>query len=136
VITKADGDNVKHATEAQAEYQHALHLFPSSNSGWSPKVLTSSSLTKKGIAETWEMITKYKDQTTKSGFFNDNRSNQNASWLHEYFQHLLMVDFQGFTDVQKEMVDLEKQIKDNTISVHAAGKKLLSFYRNVLRKHP
>ena len=136
VITKADGDNVKHATEAQAEYQHALHLFPTSASGWSPTVLTSSSLTKKGIAETWEMITKYKDQTTKSGFFSDNRSNQNASWLQEYFQHLLIVDLHGFTDVQKEMIDLKKQIKDNTLSVHAAGKKLLSFYRNVLRKHP
>lgn len=136
VITKADGDNVKHATEAQAEFQHALHLFPTAASGWSPTVLTTSSHTKKGIAETWEMITKYKDQTTKSGFFSDNRSNQNASWLREYFQHLLMVDFQGFTDVQKEMIDLEKQIKDNTTSVHAAGKKLLSFYRNVLRKHP
>lgn len=135
-ITKADGYNVKHATEAQAEYQHALHLFPTSASGWSPKVLTISSLTKKGIKETWEMIVKYKDQTTKSGFFNENRSKQNASWLQEYFQHLLMVDFQGFTDVQKEMIDLEKQIKDNKISVHAAGKKLLSFYRNVLRKHP
>jgi LAO/AO transport system kinase len=136
VITKADGDNVKHATEAQAEYQHALHLLPSSNSGWSPKVLTSSALTKKGITETWELIVKYKDQTTKSGFFNDNRSDQNASWLQEYFQHLLKVDFQGFTDVQKEMLDLENQIKDNKISVHAAGKKLLSSYRNVLRKHP
>lgn len=136
VITKADGDNVKHATEAQAEYQHALHLFPASASGWSPKVLTSSSLTKKGIAETWEMIVKYKDQATKSGFFNENRSNQNASWLQEYFQHLLKVDFQGFTDVQKEMIDLENQIKGNKISVHAAGKKLLSSYRNVLRKHP
>jgi len=34
------------------------------------------------------------------------------------------------------MIDLENQIKENKISVHAAGKKLLSSYRNVLRKHP
>jgi len=135
VITKADGDNVKHATEAQAEYQHAMHLFPSSESGWKPKVLTCSSLTKKGIAETWEMITKYKDQTSKSGFFENNRSKQNTSWLHEYFQHLLKIDFQRFTDIKIELANLEKQIEDKKISVHAAGKKLLSSYRNVLRKH-
>lgn len=135
VITKADGDNVKHATEAQAEYQHALHLFPSSASGWKPKVLTCSSITKKGISETWEMIMKYKDQATTSGFFANNRAKQNASWLQEYFQHLLRIDFQRFIGVQKELTDLEKQIIDKKISVHAAGNKLLSSYHNALKKH-
>lgn len=38
VITKADGDNVKRAKEAQADYQHALHLFSDSASGWKPEV--------------------------------------------------------------------------------------------------
>lgn len=135
VITKADGDNVKHATEAQAEYQHALHLFPASASGWRPKVLTCSSLTNNGIAETWEVIVKYKEHSTQSGFFEDNRSKQNASWLHEYFQYLLKTDFQQFTNVQKEMIELEKQIINKTISVHAAGSKLLSSYHNALKKH-
>lgn len=135
VITKADGDNVKHATEAQAEYQHALHLFPASASGWRPKVLTCSSLTKNGVAETWEVIAKYKEYTTQSGFFEDNRSKQNASWLQEYFQHLLRIDFQQFTDVQKEMIDLEKQIINKKISVHAAGSKLLASYHNAVKKH-
>jgi LAO/AO transport system kinase len=134
VITKADGDNVKHATEAQAEYQHALHLFPSSDSGWKPKVLTCSSLVHTGIKEIWELILKYKEQTTPSGFFEENRSKQNASWLQEYFQHLLKVDLQRFTDVQNEMVDLEKMIVDKTISVHAAGKKLLASYHQALKK--
>lgn len=135
VITKADGDNVKHATEAQAEYQHALHLLPASASNWKPKVLTSSSLTKTGIGETWEMISKYKGQAIQSGFLESTRMKQNASWLQDYFQQLLTNDFRRFTTVQKELADLEKQIIDKKISVHAAGNKLLSSYHNELKKH-
>jgi LAO/AO transport system kinase len=133
VITKADGDNVKHATEAQAEYQHALHLFPSASSGWKPKVLTCSSITKKGISEIWDIILKYKTQTDSSGFFSKNRAQQNTTWLQEYFQYLLKNDFKKFITVQQELATLEKQISDNKISVHAAGTKLLSAYRQALR---
>ena len=42
VITKADGENMRKATAAKAEYQSALHLFPAAESNWSPKVLTCS----------------------------------------------------------------------------------------------
>ncbi len=133
VITKADGDNVKHATEAQAAYLHALHLFPSSSSGWSPQVLTCSALTKKGIAEIWSMILKYKNQTEASGFFAKNRAQQNTTWLHEYFQYLLQIDFQRFTSLQKEIDSLEKDIADKKISVHAAGNRLLASYHRALK---
>ncbi|HEU5289793.1 MAG TPA: methylmalonyl Co-A mutase-associated GTPase MeaB [Cyclobacteriaceae bacterium] len=135
LITKADGDNVKHATEAQAEYQHALHLLPTSESNWKPKVLTCSSLTKKGIPEIWQMIESYKDQTTQSGFLEENRMQQNASWLQEYFQELLNNDFRRFTEVQNELTALEKQIINKEISLHAAGNKLLSSYYKALKKH-
>src|SRR6478609_11290562 len=64
VITKADGDNVDHATRAQAEYQHALHLFPASSSGWEPRVVTASALKGKGIDAVWKMITEYQSLTT------------------------------------------------------------------------
>jgi LAO/AO transport system kinase len=133
VITKADGDNVKHATEAQAAYQHALHLFPLSSSGWSPQVLTCSALTKKGIPEIWNMILKYKNQTEAAGFLAKNRAQQNTTWLHEYFQYLLQIDFQRFTSLQKEIDSLEKEIADKKISVHAAGNRLLASYHRALK---
>ena len=134
IITKADGENVKQATEAQAEYQHALHLFPASASGWSPKVLTCSSVTKKGIPEIWDMILKYKDQLSVNGFFETYRSKQNSAWLNEYFQRLLQTDFQRFTGVKNELLKLEKEVAGKKISVHAAGSKLLASYRDALKK--
>lgn len=133
-ITKADGDNVKHATEAQAEYQHAMHLFPASVSGWKPKVLTCSSINRTGIKEIWELIVRYKNQAEQSGFLAENRVRQNTTWFHEYFQLVLKSDFLRFAHLQKEVQDLEKQIADKKISVQAAGNQLLASYHNALKK--
>jgi LAO/AO transport system kinase len=38
MINKADGDNLKRAQQAQAEYRSALHIFPKPESGWTPQV--------------------------------------------------------------------------------------------------
>lgn len=67
VITKADGDNIKRAKGAQADYQHALNLFTDNISGWKPKVLTSSALEHKGIKEVWAAILSFKDHAVHSG---------------------------------------------------------------------
>ena len=48
-INKADGDNEKKAERARADYAGALRLFRPSPDGWSPRVLTVSSLNGKGI---------------------------------------------------------------------------------------
>ena len=55
-INKADGDNRPKAERARIEYAGALHLFPASADGWTPRVLTCSSTEKTGIAEVWEMV--------------------------------------------------------------------------------
>src|SRR4030043_589923 len=47
-ITKADGTNIKKAERAKSEYSNALHLFPPSESGWIPRVITCSSKTGSG----------------------------------------------------------------------------------------
>ena len=41
-INKADGDNKPKAERARIEYAGALHLFPASADGWTPRVLTCS----------------------------------------------------------------------------------------------
>ena len=47
-INKADGDNRRKAERARVEYSSALHLFPASADGWTPRVLTCSALQRRG----------------------------------------------------------------------------------------
>src|SRR5512133_2068971 len=48
-ITKADGPNIIKAEGARTSFQNSLQLFPKSESGWEPCVLTCSAIENKGI---------------------------------------------------------------------------------------
>ncbi|MFZ6008990.1 MAG: methylmalonyl Co-A mutase-associated GTPase MeaB [Bacteroidota bacterium] len=134
VITKADGDNIRHATEAQAEYQQALHLFPTPTSGWKPKVLTSSAINNKGIEEIWKMILKFHDITSRSGFFESNRQQQSLAWFNDRFEQLLKNDYLRFSALQKKVVTLKGKVEDHKISPHKAAELLLEAYHDVIKK--
>jgi LAO/AO transport system kinase len=134
VITKADGDNVGKANEAMAEYQHALHLFAESKSGWTPVVKTSSSYTGMGIEEIWNIILDHHKKTLQTGHWDENRSLQNKTWFAEYFYRLLLSDFQNFESVQQKMEILKTGVFENQISPPMAAKELLEAYHLALKK--
>src|SRR5262249_23950196 len=66
-INKADGDNVKRAKAAAADYRAALHILTPRSASWSPPVVTYSALTGTGIAELWELVLSHRDHITRSG---------------------------------------------------------------------
>src|SRR5712675_86353 len=55
-VNKADGDNLKRAKAAAAEYRAALHILTPRSEHWHPPVLTYSALTGTGIPELWRKI--------------------------------------------------------------------------------
>ena len=83
VITKAEGHNLQHANKARQEYQRALHLFPSMESGWTPKVSVCSALENTGVSEIWETIKSYNEHITSSNWKVENRKKQIMYWLHQ-----------------------------------------------------
>jgi LAO/AO transport system kinase len=134
VITKADGENIKKATEAQAEYQHALHLFPMASSGWRPNVLTCSALTNNGIKEVWKAILNYKETTTSSGYFDQHRRQQRVTAFRDMFDQLVKNDLTRFPTVVKETDTLEKSVAEYKISAYEAAQQLLALYHQSLKK--
>lgn len=128
VITKADGDNIQKAKEAQADYQHALHLFAESGSVWRPKVLTSSALTNTGIEEAWKTIESFRNQMQHSGQFNQQRRQQNIAAFHEAFDQLIKNDLNTFKDLKKKSATLEQEVADQKISAYEAAQQLLAVY--------
>lgn len=130
VITKADGDNVKRAREAQAEYQHALHLFEPAESGWIPQVMLSSALTGEGVPEVWSLVQQYQQQMTISGYLAHNRSHQRITWFHEQFDHLLK---QELVSHHVNVKKLEHDVRENVLSSYAAAHQLLELYYEAIR---
>ena len=66
-VNKADGDNIKRATTAAAEYRAALHILTPRSPNWTPPVLTYSALTGNGIDELWEQVLLHRERMTQSG---------------------------------------------------------------------
>ena len=73
-INKADGDNASKAERARVEYASALHLFPPSGDGWTPRVLTCSALEDTGIAEIWQMVLEHEALLKASGKLQQRRT--------------------------------------------------------------
>ena len=125
VITKADGENEKKAKQAQTEFQHALHLFQPSVSGWTPKVLTTSALQKKGINEVWKMIESFQEATTANNSFQENREQQKLIWFHENIQLMMKERILQSKKVSEKIKLLEKKISSGKILPSAAASEIL-----------
>ena len=80
-INKADGDNIKRAQAAAAEYRAALHILNPRSRTWSPPVVTYSALTGAGIAELWDSILDHRQRMTNSGELDARRREQQVKWM-------------------------------------------------------
>lgn len=129
-ITKSDGDNVKKSNMARREYQNALHLFPAHESGWNPKVLTCSSLEKKGLEKIWEVIGEHSDLMKEKGLFDSNRQQQNLNWMHETISAYLEYSFYNNAAVKDKIGFSAGQVEAGKVPAISAAKELLKLYRS------
>ncbi|MCL2042246.1 MAG: methylmalonyl Co-A mutase-associated GTPase MeaB [Bacteroidales bacterium] len=125
MINKADGENLKRAQQAQAEYRSALHIFPKPESGWTPQVGIMSALEKTGIEETWNMILNYVAETTKNGYFHHRRNMQNQAILTETIKDNLLSNFFNNKTVKEKLKCYETQIQEGKINPYTAAYRLL-----------
>ena len=130
-ITKADGDNKTKCERAQREYKNALHLFPPSESGWYPTVLTCSAVENDGLNAVWDEIEKYSAEMKEKGFFYANRQFQNVEWMHDIILYSLKNKFYSNQIIAKSINSLEKEIKNKKIPAMSAARKLLKEYQQI-----
>jgi LAO/AO transport system kinase len=131
VINKADGNNIKKANLAKAEFNRALHLFPVKKSGWMPTTATCSALTHKGIPEIWKTIEQYIEITKANHYFFENRKEQNQYWLLETINDQLKTNFYNNPKIQKLLDATKKAVQNNEISPFAAAQLVLEKYLKV-----
>lgn len=133
LITKADGDNIKRAREAQADYQHALNLLTETGSHWKPKVLTCSALSNIGIKEVWQTVTSFHHQMTDSGHFQVQRNTQTVTAFHESFEQLLKSELAKYPELRAKAEGLETMVANQNLPAHKAAAELMNLYREALR---
>ena len=130
-INKADGNNLGKAEMAKNQYKNALHLFPKKESGWEPKVVTCSSLNKKGIAEIWKQVELYKKLTAENGYFQKKRNEQSTFWMRETIDEQMKRSFYHHPEIKKKLKEFENKVLNSEMSSFMAAGKLLEIYKDL-----
>ena len=127
-VNKADGDNQAKAEHARIEYASALHLFATSGDGWTPRVVTCSSLENRGIREIWEMILEHEVQLTATGRLAERRTHQALQWMDELVSLGLEELFRAEPAVAARLPKLRDDVRRGRITPLAASRDLLNFF--------
>ena len=129
-INKADGDNVQRAELTRRQFLNALSLFPMPETGWKPRVYTTSSTENRGLTELWGGIEDYLKFTKANGFFERNRSRQAKYWMYETIDSELRDSFYKAPPIESLLADYENRVLNNEISSFVAAQELLRRYFN------
>ncbi|MDP2336982.1 MAG: methylmalonyl Co-A mutase-associated GTPase MeaB [Bacteroidota bacterium] len=134
-INKADGNNMEKAALARIQYLNALHLFPATESGWKPKVLTCSAYLKTGISEIWDTINEYLVLVKSNAYFQHRRNEQSKFWMYETINEHLRNNFYQNEQIKKLMVESERKVMKEEISSFVAAKKILDLYDQIRKNN-
>jgi LAO/AO transport system kinase len=130
IINKADGDTIRKANLAKAEFNRALHLFPAKKSGWTPTTATCSAITGDGIPGVWKTIEKFLDLTKGNNYFFEKRAAQNQFWMLETINEQLKSNFYNHPEIQKLLESNKKAVQNDEISPFAAAQIVLNVYQD------
>ncbi len=132
IINKADGDNLIRAKHAKNQFNKALHLYPPTNSGWTPKVMTCSALQEQGIQDIWNLILSYVSLTKKNTYFESHRTQQNEFWLVQTIEDQLKNNFYNNPTIKKALQNQTQQLMENKITPFTAANFLLNLHKETL----
>ena len=124
IINKADGDTEVLAENAKTQYENALHIIKK-DKFWSPKVLTCSSLYKKGVNEIIETILKFSEESKKSQYFERNRKKQVEHWLESLFHSELKHHIKNSQALLNQFSVIETEVINGKISASEGAKAML-----------
>ena len=127
-INKADGDNRRNADRARVEYAGALHLFPASDDGWTPRVLTCSARHKEGIAEIWDMVLAHREMLESAGRLETRRRAQAVEWMHELIRAGLEDLFRSHTAMARRLPAVQDAVRAGRMTPFAASRELLAHF--------
>jgi LAO/AO transport system kinase len=130
VINKADGENIKAAKLAKLEFNRALHLYPSKDSGWTPKTMTASALEDEGVDKVWELVSTYAKEMNENRYFQKKRMTQNKFWLHQTIENHLKQNFFQSEAIQDELATQLTLLEENKTTPFNAAELLLELARS------
>ena len=123
-VNKADGDTIKLATAAAAEYRAALHILSPRSPIWMPPVITYSALTGTGIAELWAQVLAHRERLTASGEFAARRREQQIKWMWAILEQRLFARLHSTAAIKAKLPKIEAAVTEGRLSPALAADEI------------
>lgn len=124
-ITKADGENVRAADRARAEYERALQFLSPSSAGWHVAVATCSAVTGAGVPELWQVVEHHHQHELGTGQLERRRRRQNLDWMRSLITEQLERRFYDDPGVQALLPEIERRVEEGSLPASVAAQTLL-----------
>ena len=124
-INKADGDNIKRANIAAADYRGALHILSPRSEHWQPPVVTYSALTGAGIAELWQKVLDHRAAMTASGEFASRRREQQVKWMWSMLENRMMARLRSDAAIRTKVKKIESEVAEGRIAPALAAETIV-----------
>lgn len=128
IVTKDDGDNHQRALAHQQELKMVLHYLQSPTPGWTPEVLTCSSLEGKGLDEIERLLEQFRKQQQENGHWYGRRRQQALDWVQALVHEALIAAFAQHPAVAEHMPELEQKVATDKLDPVSAAQQLLSYF--------
>jgi len=123
-VNKADGDNVKRANHAAADYRSALHILTPRSAHWQPPVITYSALTGAGINELWQHVLDHRRAMNASGDFAARRREQQVKWMWSMLEQRMLARLRADASVRGKVKKLEVEVAEGRVSPALAAEQI------------
>lgn len=126
VVTKADGELRNAATQAAADYRHALHLLRPKHTGVTAEVAVCSALEGDGIDDVWQLIENQAATLERTGELKRVRAEQAKAWLWNEIREGLLARLTTNERVLDLLPSIEPEVADGHRSPASAAREVLS----------
>jgi len=123
-INKADGDNVKRANHAAADYRSALHILAPRSEHWHPPVVTYSALTGAGLEQLWQKVLDHRTAMNASGEFAARRRDQQVKWMWSMLESRMMSRLRSDAAIRARVKKMEAEVAGGRISPAVAAEQI------------
>jgi len=123
-VNKADGDNLKRANQAAADYRSALHILSPRSEHWHPPVVTYSALTGAGIGELWQKILDHRTAMNASGEFAKRRREQQVKWMWSMLEQRTLAQLRTEPSTRARVRKIETEVADGRVTPSVAAEQI------------
>ena len=128
-INKADGDNIKRANHAAADYRSALHILTPRSQHWHPPVVTYSAMTGAGLETLWQKIGEHRTAMNASGEFAARRREQQVKWMWSMLEQRMMARLRSDAAIRAKVKKTEAEVADGRITPAVGAEQIAEWLR-------